>query len=171
MPFQVSNFHLSRLTHPSMINHSTKLKLFPKSHLFRCRRVFRIKRQTIFDSPNYITIKLLIFRQTFHIYCRFTLPNPSTGEVGRGFTNKFERTLSHYNSRCFDRDKLPRSSSGLAYFLRARFFYKFRQLSYNIIVTTKYYFFMDETEDHGLSFVDPNFPLFLLCGVLSRKAN
>lgn len=25
---------------------------------------------------------------------------------------------------------------------------------------------MDETGDHGLSFVDPNFPLFLLCGVL-----
>ena len=131
MPFQVSNFHLSRLTHPSMINHSTKLKLFPKSHLFRCRRVFRIKRQTIFDSPNYITIKLLIFRQTFHIYCRFTLPNPSTGEVGRGFTNKFERTLNHYNSRCFDRDRSSRSSrcrSGRKtrgsienYFLRVRF--------------------------------------------------
>jgi len=56
------------------------------------------------------------------------------------------------------------------FFARA-IFYKFRQLSYNIIVTTNYYFFMDETEDHGLSFVDPNFPLFLLCGVLSRKAN
>jgi len=28
---------------------------------------------------------------------------------------------------------------------------------------------MDETGDHGLSFVDPNFPLFLLCGVLFEE--
>jgi hypothetical protein len=28
------------------------------------------------------------------------------------------------------------------------------------------YFFIDETGDHGLSFVDPNFPLFLLAGCL-----
>lgn len=34
----------------------------------------------------------------------------------------------------------------------------------------KYYFFMDETGDHGLSFVDPNFPLFLLCGVLFKES-
>jgi len=33
-----------------------------------------------------------------------------------------------------------------------------------------YYFFMDETGDHGLSFVDPNFPLFLLCGVLFEES-
>ena len=30
----------------------------------------------------------------------------------------------------------------------------------------KYHFFLDETGDHGLSFVDPNFPLFLLGGCL-----
>ena len=30
----------------------------------------------------------------------------------------------------------------------------------------KYHFFLDETGDHGLSFVDPNFPLFLLAGCL-----
>ena len=29
-----------------------------------------------------------------------------------------------------------------------------------------YHFFIDETGDHGLSYVDSNFPLFLLCGVL-----
>ena len=30
----------------------------------------------------------------------------------------------------------------------------------------KYYFFLDETGDHGLSFVDENFPTFLLAGCL-----
>lgn len=30
----------------------------------------------------------------------------------------------------------------------------------------KFHFFLDETGDHGLSFVDPNFPLFLLAGCL-----
>ena len=30
----------------------------------------------------------------------------------------------------------------------------------------KYHFFMDETGDHGLSFVDENFPIFLLAGCL-----
>jgi len=30
----------------------------------------------------------------------------------------------------------------------------------------RYHFFLDETGDHGLSFVDPNFPLFLLAGCL-----
>jgi len=30
----------------------------------------------------------------------------------------------------------------------------------------KYTFFLDETGDHGLSFIDKNFPLFLLCGCL-----
>jgi len=30
----------------------------------------------------------------------------------------------------------------------------------------KYYFFLDETGDHGLTYIDPNFPLFLLCGCL-----
>jgi hypothetical protein len=30
----------------------------------------------------------------------------------------------------------------------------------------KYYFFLDETGDHGLSYVDKNFPLFLLCSCL-----
>lgn len=32
-----------------------------------------------------------------------------------------------------------------------------------------YHFFLDETGDHGLSFVDPNFPLFLLGGCLFRN--
>lgn len=32
----------------------------------------------------------------------------------------------------------------------------------------KYHFFLDETGDHGLSYVDENFPLFLLCGCLFR---
>jgi len=36
-------------------------------------------------------------------------------------------------------------------------------------MTGKYYFFLDETGDHGLSFVDPNFPLFLLCGILFEE--
>jgi hypothetical protein len=29
-----------------------------------------------------------------------------------------------------------------------------------------YYFFLDETGDHGLAYIDRNFPLFLLCGCL-----
>lgn len=33
----------------------------------------------------------------------------------------------------------------------------------------KYFFFLDETGDHGLSYVDKNFPLFLLCGCLIRE--
>jgi len=33
----------------------------------------------------------------------------------------------------------------------------------------KYQFFLDETGDHGLSFIDANFPLFLLCGCLIRE--
>jgi hypothetical protein len=33
----------------------------------------------------------------------------------------------------------------------------------------KYYFFLDETGDHGLDFIDKNFPLFLLCGCLTRE--
>jgi hypothetical protein len=33
----------------------------------------------------------------------------------------------------------------------------------------KYQFFLDETGDHGLSFIDENFPLFLLCGCLLRE--
>ena len=32
-----------------------------------------------------------------------------------------------------------------------------------------YSFFLDETGDHGLSYVDKNFPLFLLCGCLFRE--
>jgi hypothetical protein len=31
-----------------------------------------------------------------------------------------------------------------------------------------YYFFLDETGDHGLSFIDKNFPIFLLAGCLFR---
>lgn len=34
---------------------------------------------------------------------------------------------------------------------------------------SKYYFFLDETGDHGLSFVDQNFPLFLLAGCLFEE--
>lgn len=30
----------------------------------------------------------------------------------------------------------------------------------------QYHFFIDETGDHGLTFIDPNFPLFLLAGCL-----
>lgn len=30
----------------------------------------------------------------------------------------------------------------------------------------KYYFFLDETGDHGLTFIDDNFPIFLLAGCL-----
>jgi len=33
----------------------------------------------------------------------------------------------------------------------------------------KYHFFLDETGDHGLSYIDRNFPLFLLCGCLFRE--
>jgi hypothetical protein len=33
----------------------------------------------------------------------------------------------------------------------------------------KYYFFLDETGDHSLSFIDSNFPLFLLCGCLFEE--
>ena len=33
----------------------------------------------------------------------------------------------------------------------------------------KYHLFIDETGDHGLSFIDKNFPLFLLCGCLFRE--
>jgi len=33
----------------------------------------------------------------------------------------------------------------------------------------KYSFFLDETGDHGLNYVDKNFPLFLLCGCLLRE--
>ena len=35
----------------------------------------------------------------------------------------------------------------------------------------KHYFFLDETGDHGLTYVDPNFPLFLLCGCLFNEKN
>lgn len=34
-----------------------------------------------------------------------------------------------------------------------------------------YYFFLDETGDHGLSYIDKNFPLFLLCGCLLTEDN
>jgi len=36
-------------------------------------------------------------------------------------------------------------------------------------MVNKYHFFLDETGDHSLSFVDPNFPLFLLCGILFEE--
>ncbi|MFA5293146.1 MAG: DUF3800 domain-containing protein [Phycisphaerae bacterium] len=34
-----------------------------------------------------------------------------------------------------------------------------------------YYLFLDETGDHGLSYVDENFPIFLLCGCLVTSEN
>ena len=34
---------------------------------------------------------------------------------------------------------------------------------------SKYYFFLDETGDHGLNFIDENFPIFLLAGCLINK--
>lgn len=33
----------------------------------------------------------------------------------------------------------------------------------------KFYFFIDETGDHGLSYIDKNFPLFVLCGCLINE--
>src|SRR3989344_3722081 len=33
----------------------------------------------------------------------------------------------------------------------------------------KYYFFLDETGDHGLTFIDENFPIFLLAGCLFEE--
>jgi len=33
----------------------------------------------------------------------------------------------------------------------------------------KYFLFLDESGDHGLKNIDPNFPIFLLCGVLIRE--
>lgn len=33
------------------------------------------------------------------------------------------------------------------------------------------YLFLDETGDHGLTNIDPNFPLFLLCGCLIDDKN
>ena len=33
----------------------------------------------------------------------------------------------------------------------------------------KYYLFLDETGDHGLTYIDRNFPLFLLCGLIIEE--
>ncbi len=33
----------------------------------------------------------------------------------------------------------------------------------------KYLFFLDETGDHGLTFIDPNFPIFMLAGCLFEE--
>ena len=30
----------------------------------------------------------------------------------------------------------------------------------------QYFLFLDESGDHGLTKIDPNFPVFVLCGVL-----
>jgi hypothetical protein len=35
----------------------------------------------------------------------------------------------------------------------------------------KYQFFLDETGDHGLSYIDSNFPIFLLCGCLFKESD
>jgi hypothetical protein len=35
----------------------------------------------------------------------------------------------------------------------------------------RYFLFLDETGDHGLSFVDKNFPLFLLCGCIIDESS
>lgn len=37
--------------------------------------------------------------------------------------------------------------------------------------STKYYLFIDESGDHGLTTLNPSFPIFLLCGVLVSKNN
>ena len=34
-----------------------------------------------------------------------------------------------------------------------------------------YYLFLDESGDHGLSNVNPNFPIFVLCGVLFEQSD
>jgi len=38
-------------------------------------------------------------------------------------------------------------------------------------MTQKHHFFLDETGDHGLSFIDANFPVFLLCGCLIEESH
>lgn len=35
----------------------------------------------------------------------------------------------------------------------------------------KYQFFLDETGDHGLTFIDDNFPIFLLAGCLFEDSD
>lgn len=35
----------------------------------------------------------------------------------------------------------------------------------------KYYLFIDESGDHGLATLDPSFPVFLLCGLLTSEEN
>ena len=35
----------------------------------------------------------------------------------------------------------------------------------------KYFLFLDESGDHGLSRIDENFPIFLLCGILISEEN
>lgn len=35
----------------------------------------------------------------------------------------------------------------------------------------KYYLFIDESGDHGLVNLDPDFPVFLLCGLLTSEEN
>ena len=35
----------------------------------------------------------------------------------------------------------------------------------------KYYLFIDESGDHGLTMVNPNFPVFLLCGIVISLEN
>lgn len=35
----------------------------------------------------------------------------------------------------------------------------------------RYYLFLDESGDHGLTKPDPDFPVFLLCGVLTTEDN
>lgn len=37
-------------------------------------------------------------------------------------------------------------------------------------MSTRYSFFLDETGDHGLSFIDENFPIFLLAGCLFEES-
>ena len=40
----------------------------------------------------------------------------------------------------------------------------------SILNNKEFHFFMDETGDHGLSFVDESFPIFLLAGCLFESA-
>lgn len=37
------------------------------------------------------------------------------------------------------------------------------------VIKMKYYLFLDESGDHGLAKYDPDFPVFLLCGVLVKE--
>lgn len=41
--------------------------------------------------------------------------------------------------------------------------------SFKLVTQKKYYLFIDESGDHGLVKLDPSFPVFLLCGLLTSE--